>query len=119
MGIDQFIGTVCLALRQTGLRFGSCQRCLRLFQRGAIGSVIDREQYLAFFDLLTVGVIHFINVAGDARAELYAFHRFDPAIKAIPLANGFDDHISGADGGRLWRGILRDTLVAPDEQGGE
>jgi hypothetical protein len=59
-------------LRQAGLRFGSRQRRLRLFQRGAIGSVINSEQHLALFHFLAVGVIHFINVAGDAGAQLNA-----------------------------------------------
>ncbi|MNT31440.1 hypothetical protein D3C72_1672740 [compost metagenome] len=68
VGIDEFIGTVSLALRQAGLRFGSRQRGLRLLERGAVGSVIDSEQYLALFHFLTVGVIHFIDVAGDARS---------------------------------------------------
>ncbi|CDL17813.1 hypothetical protein [Klebsiella pneumoniae IS46] len=106
-------------MRQAGLRFGSCQRRLRLLQRGAIGSVIYREQHLALFHLLAVGVIHFINVSRDARAKLNALHRFNATVKTIPLTDRLHQHLSGADrrGGR--RSILRDAVVAADEQKGE
>ena len=119
MGIDQLIGTVSLTLRQAGLRFGPRQVCLRLFQRGAIGTVINGEQHLALLHFLAVGVIHLINVAGHARAQLNALHRFNPAVKAIPLANRFHHHVSGTHGRRRWRGILRDAVIASDEQHGE
>ena len=39
---------------------------LRLFQRSAIGSVINSEQHLALFHFLALGVIHFVNVTRDA-----------------------------------------------------
>ncbi|MNE25489.1 hypothetical protein D3C80_1188200 [compost metagenome] len=119
VGIDEFIGTVSLTSRQTGLRFGSRQRGLCLLERGAIGSVIDSEQYLALFHFLAVGVIHFIDVAGNTRAQLDAFHRFNSAVKAIPLTDGFHYHVSGAHRGRLWDGVLCNTVIASDKQHGE
>ncbi len=70
-------------------------RRLRLLQRGAIGSVIYREQHRPFHLRRRCNSLY--QCIRDARAKLNALHRFNATVKTIPLTDRLHQHLSGAD----------------------
>ena len=93
-----------LALRLRELR-------ARLIERILERPPVDGEKKIALLHILTVGEMHFLEIAGDARAHFDRIDRDEAADIFVEIADLLLDGIGDRHGGRRRRGLL--GLLSP------
>ncbi len=112
LGFEQRLGADVLGLRQARFAARARQVGLGAIEFGAVTTLVDHEQQVAFLDLLAFAISDAFDITADARTQLDRFHRADAAGEIVPLANRLGQHRGDADFGRGRRRFAGRCLAA-------